>query len=95
MMNLCAERMSVKVLPVKLPAPEWPTVLVTLKNRTLNPAVKLFIDQVRAELKSLNAQFPPSPRSQAMSALGIKMRAAAFSGHVCFALERGHFCSAR
>jgi DNA-binding transcriptional LysR family regulator len=45
----------VKVLPVKLPAPEWPTVLVTLKNRTLNRAVKLFIDQVRAEFGFLNA----------------------------------------
>jgi DNA-binding transcriptional LysR family regulator len=48
--------MSVKVLPVKLPAPEWPTVLVTLKNRTLNRAVKLFIDQVRAEFGFMNAQ---------------------------------------
>ena len=54
MMNLYATRMSLKVLPVKLPAPEWPTVLVTLKNRTLSPAAKLFIDQVRAEVKSLN-----------------------------------------
>jgi Transcriptional regulator len=63
MMDLYAERMSVKVLPVKLPAPEWPTVLVTLKNRTLNPAVRLFVDQVRAEFRSLNARVPPSPRS--------------------------------
>jgi DNA-binding transcriptional LysR family regulator len=56
MMDLYAARMSVKVLPVKLPAPEWPTVLVTLKNRTLNRAVKLFIDQVRAEFGFMNAQ---------------------------------------
>ena len=63
MMNLYAARMSLKVLPVKLPAPEWPTVLVTLKNRTSNPAVKLFIDQVRAEVRLLNAQAPhQSPR---------------------------------
>jgi len=32
--------------------------LVTLKNRTLNPAVKLFIDQARAEFNSQNAQVP-------------------------------------
>ena len=63
MMNLCAERMSVKVLPLKLPVPEWPTVLVTLKGRTLNPAVKLFIEQVRAEFKSLNGQVPQSARN--------------------------------
>ena len=56
MMNLYATRMSLKILPVKLPAPEWPTVLVTLKNRTLNPAVALFIDQLRGEIKSLNSQ---------------------------------------
>jgi hypothetical protein len=43
MMELYAARMSLKVLPVELPTPEWPTVLVTLKNRTVNPAVKLFI----------------------------------------------------
>jgi len=52
MMDLYAARMSLKVLPVKLPAPEWPTVLVTLKNRTVNPAVKLFIDAVRMHFKS-------------------------------------------
>jgi len=62
MMNLYAGRMSLKVLPVKLPAPEWPTVMVTLKNRTLSPAVKLFIDQVRTEFASLDARAPLPPR---------------------------------
>jgi len=52
MMNLCADRFSLKILPVKLPVREWPVALVTLKNRTLNPAVQLFIDAVRAALKS-------------------------------------------
>lgn len=56
MMNLYAARMSLKILPVTLPAPAWPTVLVTLKNRMPNPAVKLFIDEVRTEFKNFNAQ---------------------------------------
>ncbi|TMI99612.1 MAG: LysR family transcriptional regulator [Alphaproteobacteria bacterium] len=62
MMNLYAARMSLKVLPVKLPAPQWPTVMVTLKNRTLSPAVKLFVDQVRTQFASLDARAPQPPR---------------------------------
>jgi DNA-binding transcriptional LysR family regulator len=57
MVDLYAARMSVKILPVKLPTtPTWPTVLVTLKNRLPNPAVKLFIDQVRTEFKKFNTR---------------------------------------
>jgi DNA-binding transcriptional LysR family regulator len=55
MMDLYAARMSLKVLPVRLPTPAWPTVLVTLKNRMPNPAVKLFIDEVRTEFKKFNS----------------------------------------
>ncbi len=55
MVDLYAARMSVKMLPVKLPTTRaWPTVLVTLKNRMPNPAVQLFIDQVRTEFKKFN-----------------------------------------
>jgi DNA-binding transcriptional LysR family regulator len=36
-----------KVLPVDLPAHEWPVVVATLKNRTLSPVVELFIEFVR------------------------------------------------
>jgi DNA-binding transcriptional LysR family regulator len=52
MMNLYARRMSLKVLPIQLPVREWPIVLVTLKNRTLNPAVRLFNEHVRTAFKS-------------------------------------------
>ena len=41
-----AERWLLKVLPVNL-GPRLPVVAVTLKNRTLTPAVRLFIEQVR------------------------------------------------
>jgi len=53
MMNLYATRMALKLLPIKLPAPEWPIVIATLKNRTLNPIVRLFIEEVRTGFKSL------------------------------------------
>jgi DNA-binding transcriptional LysR family regulator len=36
-----------KVLPVELPAHDWPLVVATLKNRTLSPVVQLFIEFVR------------------------------------------------
>jgi DNA-binding transcriptional LysR family regulator len=42
-----AERWKLKVLPINL-GPRLPVVAVTLKNRTLTPAVELFIDRVRA-----------------------------------------------
>src|SRR5262245_19736453 len=58
MMSLCADRFALKVLPIKLPVREWPVALVTLENRTLNPAVKLFVDEVRSAFKSLHSPQP-------------------------------------
>ena len=40
-----------KVLPVKLSIPHWPVGIMTLKNRTLNPVAKLFIDCAREVTK--------------------------------------------
>lgn len=37
---------SLKVLPIKLPAQRRPVGIVTLKNRTLSPVAKLFVDCV-------------------------------------------------
>ena len=48
-----AARFSLKVLPVDLPARPWPVVILTLKNRTLSPIVKTFIDHVRSHVKSM------------------------------------------
>ena len=42
-----------KVLPVDLPVEPWPVELMTLKNRTLTPVVKLFIDYAREVAKPL------------------------------------------
>jgi DNA-binding transcriptional LysR family regulator len=45
-----------KVLPVTLPTPPWPIGLMTLKNRTLSPITKLFIDCLREVTKPLARQ---------------------------------------
>ena len=42
-----------KVLPVDLPIAPWPVGIMTLKNRTLTPVVKLFIDCAREVVKPL------------------------------------------
>lgn len=55
MMHLYGFRLPVKVLPIKLPEREWPVAMVTLKNRTMNPAAKLFVEYLREGSKSLAA----------------------------------------
>jgi len=42
-----------KALPVALPNAPMPIGLITVKNRTLTPVAQLFIDRVRARVKSL------------------------------------------
>jgi DNA-binding transcriptional LysR family regulator len=44
---------SLKILPVDLPARPWPLAVVTLKNRTLSPIVERFIEHVRAFARSM------------------------------------------
>jgi DNA-binding transcriptional LysR family regulator len=46
-LHRAAEHFSLKVLPVDLQAGPWPISIVTLKNRTVTPAVQMFIDLVR------------------------------------------------
>src|SRR5580704_12004859 len=43
-----ASRAPLKVLPVKLPNKPWPVAMITLKNRTLSPAVQHFLEDARA-----------------------------------------------
>ena len=47
------ERWSLKMLPVNL-GPRQPVVTVILRNRTLTPAVQLFIEQVRGLTKTMD-----------------------------------------
>jgi DNA-binding transcriptional LysR family regulator len=48
-----SRRPELKVLPVELPMACVPVGIVTLKNRTLNPVAKLFIEHVREVAKPL------------------------------------------
>jgi DNA-binding transcriptional LysR family regulator len=50
--QLNAARYGLKPLPVKLPHRPWPAVVVTPRNRTLNPLVERFIECARAEVKA-------------------------------------------
>ncbi len=40
-------RLGLKALPIDLPMHPWPVAIVTLKNRTISPVAKLFIDCAR------------------------------------------------
>jgi DNA-binding transcriptional LysR family regulator len=42
-----ANRSSIKILPIELPASPWPLAIVTLRHRILNPVAERFIAHVR------------------------------------------------
>ncbi|MGB7603152.1 MAG: hypothetical protein WBM24_22815, partial [Candidatus Sulfotelmatobacter sp.] len=46
-------RPELKVLPVKLPMARVPVGIVTLKNRTLSPVARVFVEQAREVAKPL------------------------------------------
>jgi DNA-binding transcriptional LysR family regulator len=50
-----AKRVGLKILPVKVPALRASVVVITVKNRTLSPLAKLFIDSARGVAKSVAA----------------------------------------
>jgi DNA-binding transcriptional LysR family regulator len=56
--RLHADRFSLKVLPVDLPARPWPVAIVTLKNRTLSPGVERFIAHVRDFTRPMRKRQP-------------------------------------
>jgi DNA-binding transcriptional LysR family regulator len=53
MIRFRAKNLPLKVLPVELPARQLSVVIVTMKNRTLSPLAKLFIDSARAMSRPL------------------------------------------
>jgi DNA-binding transcriptional LysR family regulator len=53
LLHFCAKELAVKVLPVTIPGTRQPAEIVTLKNRTLSPAVQVFIEYVRELAKGL------------------------------------------
>jgi DNA-binding transcriptional LysR family regulator len=53
LLHFSGNRIALKVLPIQLPVTPPPVGIVTLKNRTIPPAAKLFIDCVRSVAKPL------------------------------------------
>jgi len=51
--RLNAERFALKILPVELPMRPWLDAIVTLKDRTLSPAVQAFVHCVREVVRPL------------------------------------------
>ena len=47
------KQMGIRILPVKLPVRPPPVAIVTLKNRTISPVTRLFIDCAREVAKPL------------------------------------------
>jgi len=52
-LRIPARRPEIKVLPIELPEPRVPSGIVTLKNRTLSPVARLFIEHAREVAKPL------------------------------------------
>jgi len=67
-----AERMRIKILPVRLRAEGPPGVAISLKNRTPNPIARLFVDELRAfanplmkkQLRQHGLAASPSPKTR-------------------------------
>jgi DNA-binding transcriptional LysR family regulator len=59
-LSLNAKPNLLKILPIELPSRPWPVVLVTLKNRTLTPALELFVKYARAIISSMPSRLSPS-----------------------------------
>lgn len=53
LLHFSRKRLSAKVLPVELPIPSTPIGIITLKNRSLSPVVRLFIETMREVVKPL------------------------------------------
>jgi DNA-binding transcriptional LysR family regulator len=53
LMRLNPRFFGLKILPIELPMPQWPVGIVTLKNRSLNPAAQLFIECAREVAKAM------------------------------------------
>jgi DNA-binding transcriptional LysR family regulator len=57
-LHFSAKRLSLKVLPIDLKIRPWPVGIITLRNRTLNPVARLFIEHARKMTKGLADEGP-------------------------------------
>jgi DNA-binding transcriptional LysR family regulator len=58
MLQLGAQHLQVRILPIRLPEIVQPIELITLKNRTLSPTASLFIERAREIAKTVGDHFP-------------------------------------
>jgi DNA-binding transcriptional LysR family regulator len=63
-LRLYADRFSLKALPVDFPARPWPVSIITLKNRTLSPIARRFIDCAEDIAKAMDARPRALPGSR-------------------------------
>jgi DNA-binding transcriptional LysR family regulator len=70
MLRFCGKRLSLKILPIELPIQPRPAGIVTLKNRTLSPVAKLFVECAREKAKPSGTRKPSlrEPRNNVGSA---------------------------
>lgn len=59
MLHFSAKRLSMKILPVEMPAQMWPIGIITLKGQTPSPARRLFIDCALEIAKPLASKRTP------------------------------------
>jgi len=62
-LHLNGHRLSLQILPVDFSTRPWPVVAITLKNRTLNPVAKVFIEHIHAFTRTLAAELKPAKMS--------------------------------
>lgn len=55
-LQILGKRHSLRELPIKLSVPPYPVAIVTLRNRTLSPVVRLFVERAREVAKSFADQ---------------------------------------
>ena len=58
-----ARRAGLKILPLKFPPVYVPASIVTLKNRTLSPPAKLFVNCARQAINIFNGTAKPRAKS--------------------------------
>jgi DNA-binding transcriptional LysR family regulator len=57
LLQVSTDGVGLKALPIKLTPHSFPVAIVTVKNRTLTPVVELFLERLRAFVKSGAARF--------------------------------------
>jgi len=57
LLQVKVDGVGLRTLPIKLAPHTFPVAIVTVKNRTLTPVVELFVERLRAFVKSGAARF--------------------------------------